>query len=407
MAFGVQPRRAAAAIAAAAAFSWHAAAADVPPRHRPADGDSTDGTAGTSSQPVATPTRRARPSPPSIPATRAHYPRLALLGAPSRPAMAGSARPIRIDLAAADSRSSARVRRCPPAAGSPSDRRSAGSRGAPDARNIGLLAGDFERARSDCRLVIADRRTAAGTVCLASALTGTGLARSRAAHDRGTGPGTDNDAPRTRALATADRSGPGAASRRLRGGARTARAGVRARSRHEEARTRLAEGCCSSGATWRARLQLAQAPDPSLARLVLRLRAAKALGDARGGGFEPEANSLGCSTTAAARRLPPRPARGSAVCAVRRWRAKRSLSSRSATSRQKILRTAPPGGVGAGRKQQPAISQPDLADPAGRGSCVDASLARRARKRSCARWRCSERLRTGRRRRRAREAARR
>ncbi len=143
--------------------------------------------------------------------------------------------------------------------------------------NLFLLAGDFERARNDCRLVIEIGALQAGTVCLASALTGPGSLDRGRRMIAALGDVTDGDVElaRWRLLTEADLA--------LRAGDFTAGLALHERAHaldtsHEEARTRLAGLLLERGEVARA-YALAQAPDPSVARLVLRLRAAKVLGD--------------------------------------------------------------------------------------------------------------------------------
>ena len=143
--------------------------------------------------------------------------------------------------------------------------------------NLFLLAGEFGRAQGDCRLVLAAGALQAGTVCLASTLTGPGsVDRARrmiAALSAGKEAGVELE--RWRLLTEADlalRAGDFAAGLALHERA------FRLDPGHEEARTRLAGLLLERGEAARA-LELAQAPDPSPARLVVRLRAAKALAD--------------------------------------------------------------------------------------------------------------------------------
>jgi hypothetical protein len=143
--------------------------------------------------------------------------------------------------------------------------------------NLFLLAGEFGRAQGECRRVLETGALHAGTVCLASALTGPGsVDRARrmiAALGAGTEAGVELG--RWRLLTAADlasRAGYPAASLALHERAFALDAG------HEEARTRLAGLLLERGEARRA-LALAQAPDPSPARLVIRLRAARALAD--------------------------------------------------------------------------------------------------------------------------------
>ena len=144
--------------------------------------------------------------------------------------------------------------------------------------NLRLLGGDFERARADCRLVLEAGALDVGTVCLASAQTGPGsVARARRMIAAlGDATGTDVELSRWRLLTEADlalRAGDNAAAQTLHERA------LELDPTHEEARTRLAEVLVERGQVERAH-ELTRAPDPSVARLVLRLRAAKALGDA-------------------------------------------------------------------------------------------------------------------------------
>ncbi len=143
--------------------------------------------------------------------------------------------------------------------------------------NLFLLAGEFGRAQGDCRLVMASGALHAGTVCLASTLTGPGsVDRARrmvAALNAGKEAGVELE--RWRLLTEADlalRAGDLAAGLALHERA------FRLDPGHEEARTRFAGLLLERGEAARA-LALAQAPDPSPARLVIRLRAAKALAD--------------------------------------------------------------------------------------------------------------------------------
>ncbi len=143
--------------------------------------------------------------------------------------------------------------------------------------NLFLLAGDFERARNDCRLVIEIGALQAGTICLASALTGPGSVDRGRRMIAALGAASDGDVElaRWRLLTEADLA--------LRAGDFTAGLALHERAyaldtSHEEARTRLAGLLLERGEVARA-YGLAQAPDPSVARLVLRLRAAKALGE--------------------------------------------------------------------------------------------------------------------------------
>ena len=144
--------------------------------------------------------------------------------------------------------------------------------------NLFLLSGQFERARGECRVVLATGALQAGTICLASALTGPGsVDRGRrmiaALGDPG---GSDLELARWRLLTEADLA--------LRAGDAKAALSFHERAyaldpSHEEARTRLAEIVLEQGDAARA-LELTRAPDPSVARLVLRVRAGKMLGTA-------------------------------------------------------------------------------------------------------------------------------
>jgi len=143
--------------------------------------------------------------------------------------------------------------------------------------NLFLLAGDFGRAQGDCRLVMAAGALHAGTVCLASTLTGPGSVdrARRMVAALGTGKEAGAELERWRLLTEVDlalRAGDLAAGFALHERA------FRLDPGHEEARTRLAGMLLERGDAARA-LALAQAPDPSPARLVVRLRAARALAD--------------------------------------------------------------------------------------------------------------------------------
>jgi len=143
--------------------------------------------------------------------------------------------------------------------------------------NLYLLGGEFERARADCRLVLAAGALDVGTVCLASAQTGPGsvVRARRMIAALGDSTGTDVELARWRLLTEADlalRAGDYAAALALHERALALDPG------HEEARSRLAEVLLERGQVTRAH-ELTRAPEPSVARLVLRLRAAKALGD--------------------------------------------------------------------------------------------------------------------------------
>ena len=144
--------------------------------------------------------------------------------------------------------------------------------------NLFLLSGQFERARGECRLVLATGALQTGTICLAASLTGPGsVGRGRRMIAAlGDQTGSDPELSRWRLLTEADlalRAGDGKAALSLHERAFALDPG------HEEARTRLAEIVLEQGDASRA-LELARAPDPSVARLVLRVRAARTLGAA-------------------------------------------------------------------------------------------------------------------------------
>ena len=141
--------------------------------------------------------------------------------------------------------------------------------------NLFLLSGEFERARGECRLVLATGAVQAGTICMASSLTGPGSVERgrRMIAALGDPTGSDSELARWRLLTEADlalRAGDASAALFLHERAYALDPG------HEEARTRLAEIVLQQGNAARA-LDLAMAPDPSVARLVLRVRAAKTL----------------------------------------------------------------------------------------------------------------------------------
>lgn len=144
--------------------------------------------------------------------------------------------------------------------------------------NLRLLAGAFEDARRDCRSAMQAGAFYAGTICLASAQTGAGsIERARRMIAAlGERDGADIELLRWRLLTEADlasRAGEEASSRYL------LERAYALDPRHEEVRTQLAERVLNAGDAARA-LELARAPDPSVARLVLRVRAARALGAA-------------------------------------------------------------------------------------------------------------------------------
>ena len=144
--------------------------------------------------------------------------------------------------------------------------------------NLFLLSGQFERARGECRVVLATGALQAGTICLASSLTGPGSVDRgrRMIAALGDPTGSDLELARWRLLTEADLA--------LRAGDGNAALSFHERAfaldpSHEEARTRLAEIVLEQGNAAGA-LELARAPDPSVARLVLRVRAARELGAA-------------------------------------------------------------------------------------------------------------------------------
>jgi hypothetical protein len=145
--------------------------------------------------------------------------------------------------------------------------------------NIGLLTGAFDSARRDCLAVLQTGAAYPGTVCLASSMTGPGsLDRARrllaALDTRGENPIA---VARWRLMTEADlalRAGD------VRGGIASLERAYALDRTHEEARTRLAEALLAQGETGRA-LALADAPNPSLARLVVGLQAAQATGHPR------------------------------------------------------------------------------------------------------------------------------
>ncbi len=142
--------------------------------------------------------------------------------------------------------------------------------------NLFLLGGEYEQARADCRRVLDAGALFAGTVCLASAQTGPGsvVRARRMIAALGDTRGTDVELMRWRLLTEADLA--------LRAGDDTAALSLHERAfrldpGHEEARTRLAELLVERGQAARA-LELTRAPEPSVARRVLGLRAARSLG---------------------------------------------------------------------------------------------------------------------------------
>jgi Tfp pilus assembly protein PilF len=152
--------------------------------------------------------------------------------------------------------------------------------------NLRLLAGELEASRSDCRAAVASGALHAGTVCLAAAQTGPGsVARARAML---AALGDDHDAGvelrRWRLLTEADLATRADDARQS---AERLQRAYALDPAHEEARTQLAERLLEQGDAGRA-LELAIAPGPSVARLVVRLRAAHAIGDARAAAWRRE-----------------------------------------------------------------------------------------------------------------------
>lgn len=152
--------------------------------------------------------------------------------------------------------------------------------------NLHLLAGEFDESRRDCRAALEAGRFYAGTVCTAAAQTGPGsVARARsllaALGDDGA---AGVELRRWRLLTEADLAARAGDSRATLGLLEQAHA---LDPSHEEARTQLAELALERGDAERA-LGLALAPDPSAARLVVRVRAALALGDTRAAAWRRE-----------------------------------------------------------------------------------------------------------------------
>jgi Tfp pilus assembly protein PilF len=216
-----------------------------------------------------------------------------------------STAPVRAGIAAADA---AQSRHDFAAARAELDRLLAAEPGDLEARlmsaNLRLLAGDYAAARADCRYVIEAGALLAGTVCLASAQTGPGsVGRARAMiaapgeyddHDEATG-----ELMLWRLLTMADlssRAGDAKAALAFLERAHAIDPG------HEEARTQLAERVLAGGNMERA-LSLASAPGASPSRLVVRLRAALALGDPRADAWRRELEGMLASDRR--RGLPP------------------------------------------------------------------------------------------------------
>lgn len=152
--------------------------------------------------------------------------------------------------------------------------------------NLRLLAGEFEASRRDCRAALATGELYAGTVCLAAAQTGPGsVERGRkmlAALGDDAGYGVE--LLRWRLLTGADLA---ARADDLHAAVEGLERALALDPDHEEVRTQLAEHLLEQGNAGRA-LELALAPEPSVARLVVRLRAAGATGDARAAAWRRE-----------------------------------------------------------------------------------------------------------------------
>lgn len=145
--------------------------------------------------------------------------------------------------------------------------------------NLSLLAGEFSQARRDCRAVMEIGHLYAGTVCSASAQTGPrSVSRARAMLEAlGEDASASIDLRRWRHLTEADLA---ARADDNRSALELLERAYALDSTHEEARTQLAEFVLDHGDHARS-LTLSLAPEPSVARLVVRLRAALALGDPR------------------------------------------------------------------------------------------------------------------------------
>jgi hypothetical protein len=154
--------------------------------------------------------------------------------------------------------------------------------------NLSLLAGEFAESRRDCRAAVAIGHLYAGSICVAAAQTGAGsVDRARGILAAvGDDPAAGLELRRWRLLTEADLAARADDSRAALGLLERAHALDRF---HEEARTQLAELVLEHGDPARS-LTLALAPEPSPARLVVRLRAALALGDARATGWRRELN---------------------------------------------------------------------------------------------------------------------
>jgi len=156
--------------------------------------------------------------------------------------------------------------------------------------NVNLLMGYFDAAREDCLGVLQSGAVLPGTICLASAMTGPGSlerARRLLASLDAAGP-APVEITRWRLMTEADlalRAGdPDAALKHLERASALDPA-------DEEARTRLAELLHAMGRDARA-LEVASPPGASLARLVIGLCAAEAIGDPRVTGYRREIDEL-------------------------------------------------------------------------------------------------------------------
>lgn len=156
--------------------------------------------------------------------------------------------------------------------------------------NLALLAGEFSQARRDCRAVLEIGHLYAGTVCTASAQTGPGsVSRARAMLEAlGEDDSASIELRRWRLLTEADlaaRADDNHSALELLERAHALNPA------HEEARTQLAELLLEQGDVARS-LTLSLAPEPAVARLVVRLRAALALGDRRASDWHRELDAM-------------------------------------------------------------------------------------------------------------------
>jgi Tfp pilus assembly protein PilF len=156
--------------------------------------------------------------------------------------------------------------------------------------NLSLLAGESSQARRDCRAALEIGQLYAGTVCMASAQSGPGsVSRARAML---AALGDDDTASielrRWRLLTDADLAARADDSRSALALLERAHALDPA---HDEVRTQLAELVLQQGDPARS-LTLALAPAPSSARMVVRVRAAMALGDPRTSAWRRELDEL-------------------------------------------------------------------------------------------------------------------